>query len=115
MAENSDVILLSLPKPTHIRAVVTNMYDKLKKGQVKEDLSTVDPQTSMEMNELMGKKCVGYLDALILGRPISIGPWLLLVGGVREHLDYARPVLSDFANKMPRVGVSGTATVSGLF
>lgn len=114
VVENSEIILLSLPKPEHVKSVVNNIVNYLKRGQVIVDLSTVDPQTSMEMSASVATKGAGYLDAPILGRPISIGSWLLPIGGNQKDLDNAQEVLSCFANKTPLVGSSGAGNTLKL-
>jgi 3-hydroxyisobutyrate dehydrogenase-like beta-hydroxyacid dehydrogenase len=114
VASKSDVILLSLPKPEHVKAVVSSIIGDMRARQVIVDLSTVDPQTSMEMSEKVAQKGVGYLDAPILGRPASVGSWLLPVGGKEDDFIIAQPVLRTFAKATPLVGVSGAGNTLKL-
>jgi len=110
VAKIPQVILLSLPGPTQIREVVSGKKGLLltaHKGQVIIDLSTVDPSTTREMAGRAKKVRVEYLDAPILGRPASIGRWVLPVGGNSETLEKCKPVLKTFANQVVYIGPSG--------
>ena len=70
-------------------------------------MSTTDPGTSEQMAKQAEKKKVGYLDAPVLGRPITVGQWALPVGGKREDLERCQPIFQLFAAKVFYVGSSG--------
>jgi len=111
LAAQSSIILLSLPRPEHVRLVVSEgadcLLDGAIEGSVIVDTSTVDPETSRHNAELAAERGIGYLDSPILGRPSNVGAWTLPVGGESEHLERARPVMNAFASNIIHLGPVG--------
>lgn len=109
--KEAKVILLSLPGPVQVKEVVSGdkgILSTAQKGQIIIDLSTVDPLTTRSMASIAEKIGVGYLDAPILGRPKSIGQWVLPVGGFIVNFKLCKPILQTFAKKIVYVGESGS-------
>lgn len=110
VAEQVQVVLLVLPGPPQIEAVVAGEQGLLagaQPGLVIVDMSTSDPGTTQRMGALAGQMGVDYLDAPILGRSIALGRWVLPVGGEVEVVDRCRPVLEVLASKVIHVGHLG--------
>lgn len=117
VAKNADVILLSLPMPWDVTAVVLEeggLGEGLREGQVVIDLSTVEPDTSRPIYSELQKLGISYIDAPILGRPERVGNWLLPVGGDEEAVDYVRPVLNTVAGSIVYAGGSGAGNAVKL-
>jgi len=117
IAKTAQIILLSLPGPSQVKEVVSGregLLSAASKGQIIIDLSTVDPQTTRKMAGIAGKIGVGYLDAPVLGRPKSIGSWVLPIGGDIDHFELCKPVLQTFAKHLVYVGPSGTGNALKL-
>lgn len=112
------IVLLALPGPDEVRAVVTELLaglgDAVDQLRVVVDLSTVDPATTRDLAEQASELGVGYLDAPILGRPHRCGRWTLPVGGRAEILALAQPVLARLASRIVPVGESGQGNVVKL-
>ncbi len=96
------------------RPLQRSLTVSLQEGQIIVDLSTVDPGTTRRMAERVAAQGAAYLDAPILGRPASIGRWVLPVGGEEQALERCRPVLEIFASKAVRVGESGAGNTLKL-
>jgi len=112
-----EIALLSLPGPAQVKEVVSEKKGLLSaahQGQIIVDLSTVDPSTTRKMAGMAEEMEVGYLDAPILGRPRSIGRWVLPVGGDIDHFERCRPILRTFANQLVYVGPSGAGNTLKL-
>jgi 3-hydroxyisobutyrate dehydrogenase-like beta-hydroxyacid dehydrogenase len=107
----AQIVLLSLPRPEHVVAVVCEGDDCLlagaRGGSLIVDTSTVDPATSQQNAKAAMIKNVGYLDCPILGRPSACGNWTLPTGGDPQYIPIAAPVLETFAAKIVHVGPSG--------
>jgi len=117
VARAAEVILLSLPMPADVAAVVAGpdgLLSAARPGQVIVDLSTVDPMSTRKMAALAAERFVGYLDAPVLGRPQGCGNWTLPVGGDAASLGKARPVLEKVARRVELVGPSGDGNVVKL-
>ncbi len=113
----SQVVLLSLPLPTHVVQVVTGEMGLLSnpaKGLVLVDTSTVDPNTTRRLANEAAALHVDYLDAPVLGRPDACGRWSLPVGGDPEALKTARPALDALACNVVHVGESGAGNAIKL-
>jgi 3-hydroxyisobutyrate dehydrogenase-like beta-hydroxyacid dehydrogenase len=113
----ADLILLLLPGPPQVEAVVAGDEGLLagaRPGQVIVDMSTVDPGTTRRMGALAAEARVGYLDAPILGRPSAVGHWVLPVGGDADVLARCRPVLDLLAREVIHVGPPGAGNTLKL-
>ena len=110
VAERASTILLFLPGPPQVEAVVIGQRGLLSAGRVNQtivDLSTVDPSTTRRMGERAAAIGVDYLDAPVLGRPEAVGRWVLPVGGNSQVLERCRPILSRLAREIIHVGPLG--------
>jgi 3-hydroxyisobutyrate dehydrogenase len=106
----SEIILMFLPGPKQIEAVVTGsggIMENGRNGQIIVDHATSDPETTRHMAALLKNKGIGYLDAPVLGRPSAIGSWALPIGGDAEDLETCRPVLELMAKSLLYIGESG--------
>lgn len=110
VAAASDTVLLSLPGPTQVRAIVAGPDGVLAgadQGAVVVDLSTVDPDTTRALADRAGEVGVGYVDAPVLGRPQACGRWTLPVGGSEVAVEAVRPALEVVAAAVVHVGGAG--------
>lgn len=114
LGSNCALILLFLPGPVQIESALSSEDGILAgaprapgDGRVIVDMSTVDPASTRKMNEAATAHGDLYLDAPVLGRPGSVGKWVLPVGGDKEALAAARPVLDHLAATVVHAGGSG--------
>jgi 3-hydroxyisobutyrate dehydrogenase-like beta-hydroxyacid dehydrogenase len=118
VARSANAILISLPRPEHVTAVVRVGGDSIlagaRSGSVIVDTSTVDAATSQANAGSAGERSVGYLDCPILGRPAGVGNWTLPVGGDPAHLARVEPLLLTFAARVVHVGPSGHGNILKL-
>jgi 3-hydroxyisobutyrate dehydrogenase-like beta-hydroxyacid dehydrogenase len=117
VAEQTEIVILVLPGPPQIEAVVTGDHGLLagaQSGQVIIDMSTVDPATTRRMGARAEGVGISYLDAPILGRPIALGHWVLPVGGDSAIVARCRPVLEVLAHKIIHVGPLGAGNTLKL-
>lgn len=110
VGQKSDIVLLFLPGPAEVTETVASadgLLDALQPGSVIVDMSTSDPAVSAKMAELTLVKGVDFLDAPVLGRPITVGHWALPVGGKQEALERCRPLFNIFAAHVFHAGPAG--------
>lgn len=110
VAKKSDLILLFLPGPVEVADCITSadgLLSAMKPGTAIVDMSTSDPGVSEKMASLAEKKGVDFLDAPVLGRPITVGQWALPVGGNQEAIERCKPVFKIFAAHIFRAGPAG--------
>jgi len=110
VADNTAIIVVSLPRAEHVTSVVQGpggLLEGAAPGSVIVDTSTVDPQTTQANAAVSAARQVGYLDAPVLGRPQGVGNWTLPVGGDEAELHRVEPVLRVVASRIVHVGPSG--------
>jgi|SRR5665811_191692 len=113
----AQVVLLSLPTPAHVEAVVAGndgVLTRPTKDLVVLDTSTVDPETTRRMVVKANAAGVDYLDTPVLGRPDACGAWTFPVGGDPDALERAKPVLEALGRKVIHVGPSGSGNAVKL-
>lgn len=119
IAQNSDVIVTSLPDPAAVQAVYLGedgLVANARKGQLYVDTSTVDPGTSRTIAEKLKEKGADFLDAPVSGgvAGAEAGTLTIMVGGDQGAFDRARPVFDVLGQKAHLVGPSGAGTVIKL-
>ena len=116
VARAADVVLLSLPDSPVVEAVVGDLEDHLRAGQVVVDLSTAAPSSTRALHERLAAREVAYLDAGISGGAAAAekGTLTIMVGGDAAALGRVRPVLAHFAEHVHHMGPSGSGHVAKL-
>ena len=114
----ADVVLMSLPGPVQLEAVLfgeNGMVHTASAEKVIVDTSTVDPETTRRnASRIYEAAGTAYLDCPILGRPSAAGKWMLPTGGSEAALAFVRPVLQTFASNAVFVGDSGAGNALKL-
>ena len=125
LAAESDVMVLSLPNPGAVEAVMC-ADDGVLAGAAAHslviDTSSIDPDTSRRMHAAATEREVRYLEApLTSAHPGSAGvaaakdgSFTALVGGEAADLEDARPVLEVFAHRVIHLGAVGSGSVMKL-
>lgn len=110
LADRVDICLLSLPGPDQVRETVAGRDGILEGNRAKVivDLTTSQPETTRELAKTCAGNGVELIDAPVLGRPRSVGEWMLPVGGDQAALERARPTLEAFAAAIHHVGPVGS-------
>jgi 3-hydroxyisobutyrate dehydrogenase-like beta-hydroxyacid dehydrogenase len=107
----TDWVMLFLPGPAEIAACVAGadgLLSAQSQGSVIIDLCTSSPENTVAMARAARAAGVHYLDAPVLGRPVTVGKWSLPVGGEPEVLDEVRPLLDLIAANVVHIGESGS-------
>ena len=104
VAEQSEIIVTSLPGPLEVEAVAfgeAGLKEGLSKGKIYMDLSTSSPRLIREIHEVFAKQGVHVLDAPVSGGPEGARTRKLAVwvGGSKEVFEQARPVLDAIGDK----------------
>jgi 3-hydroxyisobutyrate dehydrogenase len=119
VAEQSDMVLTSLPDPAAVRKVYLDedgLVAHARTGQVFIDTSTVDPGLSRELNQQLSTKGASFLDAPVSGgvAGAEAGSLTIMVGGEADAFERATPVLEGIGQRLHHVGPSGSGTVIKL-
>jgi 3-hydroxyisobutyrate dehydrogenase-like beta-hydroxyacid dehydrogenase len=108
-------ILFSMVTNTQALQAVTAGADGiiagLSAGKIYVDMSTVSPAASRDLAKQVDAKGAQMLDAPVSGSVSTLeeGKLSIMVGGKREAVDRARPVLEAIGPKVTHVGSNGLA------
>jgi 3-hydroxyisobutyrate dehydrogenase len=113
VARRSEIIILSLPVPKDVEAVVTGadgILDGATDGTIIIDTSTIDPLTSRKVAQVAAEKNVDMIDAPVAGggpRGAAVGQQTVIVGGKRQVYDRCHDVLHVLGNQVVYAGGNG--------
>lgn len=111
LAVATDWVMLFLPGPGEIAACVAGPDGLLaaqSEGSVIIDMCTSSPDNTVAMAAAAHAAGVHYLDAPVLGRPVTVGKWSLPVGGEPGVLDEVRPLLDLIAANVVHIAGPGS-------
>ena len=116
VARGCDVVVLSLPTPTVVRAVVAQLAAVARDNFCVIDLSTNDPDTAREMAALVAGSGGSYLDAPVSGGPsrAATGELSMMVGGDENAVTAVRPLLAQIGKQLEHVGPPGCGCIAKL-
>jgi 3-hydroxyisobutyrate dehydrogenase-like beta-hydroxyacid dehydrogenase len=119
LAQESEIVLLSLPGPREVAEVVSGrqgLLETLAPGSVIVDLSTNAIATVRELAQTCLEKGIAFLDSPVSGGSAGAraGTLVLMVGGDEAALADVRPVLDKLSRSLFHLGAPGAGTVAKL-
>lgn len=116
LAGSVDVVFLSLPDSTVVEPVVRSIASACRPGQVVVDLSTSAPGSTVELQALLARSGVDFVDAGISGGAAAAeqGTLTVMAGGREEAVDSVRPLLATFSSRVVYMGASGAGHTAKL-
>lgn len=116
VARACDVVFLSLPTPTVVRAVVPQLVAGARDNFCVIDLSTNDPATARDMAALVARSGGRYIDAPVSGGPsrAATGELSVMLGGDDAAVARVRPLLAQIGKQVEHVGPPGCGCIAKL-
>jgi 3-hydroxyisobutyrate dehydrogenase-like beta-hydroxyacid dehydrogenase len=119
LAEQVDVVFLSLPGPPEVRAVATGdsgLIEGLRPGGAVFDLSTNSPTAVRELHAIFAEKGFEFLDAPVSGGPAGAqsGKLALWVGGDEAIFDRYKSQLDAMGDQAAYIGAIGAGSIAKL-
>src|SRR5258705_842504 len=119
LASNTDVILSCVANDDAVRTVYTGpegVFANVRPGSVVIEMSTVNPDTSRELDKLGAARAVSVLDVPISGSTAAAeqGTLTLFGGGDEKIFDNAEPIFRAVARQYLYLGPSGSGTTMKL-
>ncbi len=110
--EAADIAITMLPKDAHVRSVLLGddgVVKHLQPDRLVIEMSTISPDTTMEMARALNARGLRMLDAPVgrTPRDAEAGTLLMLVGGELADLEQVRPVLDAMGDKTIHLGPQG--------
>jgi 3-hydroxyisobutyrate dehydrogenase len=114
-----DIVMLSLPTATIVEQVVcgpNGILANAKPGLLVVDTSTSHPDTTRRLAEKLNAAGMRMLDAPVSGGPKGAitGTMAMVIGGGKEDLERAEPVLAAMTAKRVHVGDIGAGHVAKI-
>lgn len=109
----SDIVVTMLPEPQHVDEVVLGkdgVAAGLRPGGIVIDMSTIDPQTSVRIGDVLRSRGMELVDSPVgkTSEHAATGTLTLMVGGNKEAIDRAMPVLKCMGTDTFLCGGPGT-------
>ena len=116
LAERSEYVLLALPDTPEILDAAAALEGRLQAGSVVLLMSTVAPETPLELARRFAPAGVEVLDAPISGGPVKAraGELAIMVGGSPAAYERARPLLEALGSSVVHVGPLGHGEIAKL-
>ena len=116
LAEQCDVVFSMVPKSEHVRSVYEEMLPVARSGQIFIDMSTIDPEVSIELSQKVAQTGALMLDApVVKSRPAAFeGTLGIYVGGATEAYKTVEPLLNCIGNNVIHLGDNGRGLVMKL-
>lgn len=119
LAKEADIICSMLPNWPEVKQVAlgdAGIEGNAKPGTIFIDMSSIAPLTSREIHDILAQKGIGMLDAPVSGgEPKAIdGTLSIMVGGSKDHLAQAMPVLQAMGRDITHLGEIGAGNVCKL-
>ena len=116
-AKKADVIFTNLPDSPDVELVALGkegIIEGCHEGLIFVDNSTIKPAVARKIANELGKKGVLCLDAPVSGGDVGAqkGTLTIMVGGPKEAVDKARPILEAMGEKITHVGESGAGQIT---
>jgi 3-hydroxyisobutyrate dehydrogenase-like beta-hydroxyacid dehydrogenase len=105
-----EIVILSLPTDTEVRAVLQEAAGSLRDGQIILDTTTGNPDSTTTLARELAARHVQYLDATLSGSSEQArqGQALWMVGGDREAFQRCADLFRILTNHLIHTGPSGT-------
>ena len=115
----AEIIFLSLPGTQAVQEVLVGqkgIIDKLGKGQIVVDLSTMSYTATLELAKSLDARGVSFLDAPVSGMEARAeeGTLTVMCGGSEKTLETVMPYLKCIGNKILYMGGSGSGQLTKL-
>lgn len=113
LVEKSDIILSIIPKSEHVRALCKEVLPAFKEGKIWADMSTIDPDVSIEAARDIKKTGAEFLDCpLVKSKAAAIDGTLgIYVGGSAQAYEKIKDILLCMGNNIIHLGENGTGLV----
>ncbi|MBE6776308.1 MAG: NAD(P)-dependent oxidoreductase [Ruminococcaceae bacterium] len=109
VAEKADIIITMIPTSAHVRAAYNEMLPYLGKGKICIDMSTIEPDASVEVANTVKATGAQFADCpVVRSKADAIAGTLgVLAGCEREVFDIIEPILSYMGSKVIYMGGNG--------
>ena len=118
-AAAGDIVITILPSSGNVEAAYLGaggIAERVGRGRLCIDMSTIDPGTSQRVAARLAEKGVRFIDAPVSGGVggATAGTLAIMVGGAVGDVEEARPILAAMGTNIIHVGAVGAGEVAKL-
>ena len=119
VAQGSDIIFTMLPNSPHVKTVILEkdgVLEGMKPGTIVVDMSSIDPNVSIELEKAVAAAGGRMIDAPVSGgEPKAIDATLsFMCGGEQEVFDQVKTILEKMGASVVLVGPVGSGNMTKL-
>lgn len=120
VAEVSDIVFTMLPNSPHVKTVILEkdgVLEGMKPGTIVVDMSSIDPNVSIELEKAVAAAGGRMIDAPVSGgEPKAIDATLsFMCGGEQEVFDQVKPILEKMGASVVLVGPVGSVNPENVY
>ncbi|WP_320676950.1 NAD(P)-dependent oxidoreductase [Prochlorococcus sp. MIT 1300] len=113
VAERCEILIICVSNDSSVEDVLfgeSGAIEGLARNSLVVDLSTISPKRCIQFYNILAEKRIGYIDAPVTGgtEAAKNGNLTILLGGDRNHVEYAMPVLKSIGKIVEHLGPIGT-------
>lgn len=117
--QNADVVISMLPASRHVEGLYlgdAGLLRHIAEGALVIDCSTIAPASAQKVARAAGERGLAMIDAPVSGGTAgaAAGTLTFIVGGERDALERARPLLASMGKNIFHVGANGAGQVAKL-
>ncbi|KQW41568.1 MULTISPECIES: NAD(P)-dependent oxidoreductase [Pseudomonas] len=119
LINESDILILSLPKAEHVEAVCLGnggIIERGREGLIVVDTTTSTPEASRKVAAALARVGIAFIDAPVSGGPkgAATGTMSMVIGAQDADLARAMPVLEGMSGTRVHVGKCGAGNVAKI-
>lgn len=119
LIQQSDMLILSLPKAEHVEAVCLGpggVIEFGREGLIVVDTTTSTPEASRKVAAALARMGIAFIDAPVSGGPkgAATGTMSMVIGAEDGDLQRAMPVLEGMSGTRVHVGKCGAGNVAKI-
>lgn len=109
VAEKADIIITMIPTSAHVKEAYSEMLPYLKEGKICIDMSTIEPDKSVEVANMVKANGAQFADCpVVRSKADAIAGTLgVLAGCEKEAFDIIEPILGYMGSKVIYMGENG--------
>ena len=113
VARKARLIITMVPKSENALEVYTEILDELNSDKICIDMSTIEPEVSLNIYKMLKEKGTGFLDAPVVKsqKAARLGDVGIYVGGDLELYKKVKPILKYMGRSIIHMGDNGKGLV----
>ena len=116
LAGKVDVIMMCVSNTQSVEDIIDQLAPSLKSGQCIVDFSSISPDATISMAQMLAQKGVTWIDSPVSGgvAGAEAGSLAIMVGGDEDQVNAIRPLLAPLSQAVTHMGPNGTGQTTKI-